>query len=112
MDGKRENFQSAFEIYFSEILIEDGNGENYDILAGDETCEFDDENKKQLPGIMIQEVNLNNLNNTQSSQAPEKQDSGIEGSFSPLINPPKLLPRQGQHPELSNNACSASSEQA
>ena len=36
---------------------------------------------------MIQEVNLNNLNNTQSSQEPEKQDSGIEGSFPPFLTP-------------------------
>jgi len=76
-----------------EILIEDGNGENYDILAGDKTCEFDDENKKQLPRIIIQEVTVEvtNLNNTQSSQEPEKQDSGIEDKDS-IPNSPTNAP--------------------
>ncbi|CAG5112672.1 Oidioi.mRNA.OKI2018_I69.chr2.g6861.t1.cds [Oikopleura dioica] len=61
-----------------EILIEDGNGENYDILAGDKTCEFDDENKA-LQKVELPEIQeVTNLNNTQSSQEPEKQDSGIE----------------------------------
>ena len=61
-------------------MIEDGNGENYDILAGDKTCEFDDENKA-LQKVELPEIQeVTNLNNTQSSQEPEKQDSGIEGT--------------------------------
>ena len=52
----------------TEILIDDGQGQAYDILALDDNARI---------GLLVDDNSV--LDNSANSEPPEKQDSGIEG---------------------------------